>query len=88
MNDNEKIVDRIIKETVLIGFSYHEIEMAEKFAKEVSIKVAEEKDKKLKKMKNFADNMYSRMQNLSTDLSQLRKAMEEYHNFIIHEYYN
>ncbi len=44
------------------------------------------RDKKLAKMKKLADNMYNGMQNLSTDLSQLRKAMEEYHNFIIHEY--
>ena len=29
MNDNEKIVDKIIKETGLIGFSSHEIEMAD-----------------------------------------------------------
>lgn len=55
--------------------------MSEEINKEIA-----KRDKKLAKMKRLADNMYNGMQNLSTDLSQLRKAMEEYHNFIIHEY--
>lgn len=41
---------------------------------------------KLKKIKKLADAMYTKMQNLTTDTSGIRKAMEEYHQFIINEY--
>lgn len=41
---------------------------------------------KLKKIKKLADAMYTKMQNLTTDTSGIRKAMEEYHQFVIHEY--
>lgn len=40
---------------------------------------------KLKKIKKLADAMYYSAFNLTTDASLLRKAMEEYHQFIIHE---
>lgn len=42
---------------------------------------------KLKKIKELADAMYTKMQNLTTDTSGIRKAMEEYHQFVINEYY-
>lgn len=42
---------------------------------------------KLEKIKKLADNMYTAAQYLSTDASQLHKAMEEYHKFIIYEFY-
>lgn len=41
---------------------------------------------KLKKIKELADAMYVKMQNLTTDTSGIRKAMEEYRQFIINEY--
>ena len=41
---------------------------------------------KLKKIKELADAMYVKMQNLTTDTSGIRKAMEEYHQFVIFEY--
>lgn len=42
---------------------------------------------KIEKIKKLADAMYNRMQNLTTDTSGIRKAMDEYHQFIINEYY-
>ena len=39
--------------------------------------------KKLQKLKKLADAMYRAAQYLTTDASHLRKAMEEYHQFII-----
>lgn len=42
---------------------------------------------KLEKIKMLADEMYYRMQNLTTDTSGIRKAMYDYHQFIINEYY-
>ena len=41
---------------------------------------------KLERMKKLADGMYYAAQYLTTDASRLRKAMEEYHKFIIYEY--
>lgn len=41
---------------------------------------------KLDRMKKLADGMYYAAQYLTTDASGLRKAMEEYHRFIITEY--
>ena len=41
---------------------------------------------KLDRMKKLADGMYYAAQYLTTDASRLRKAMEEYHKFIIYEY--
>lgn len=38
---------------------------------------------KLQKLKKLADGMYRAAQYLTTDASHLRKAMEEYHQFII-----
>lgn len=37
-------------------------------------------------LKRHADAMYNAAQNLTTDTSQLHKAMEDYHQFIINEY--
>lgn len=37
-------------------------------------------------LKRHADAMYNAAQNLTTDASQLHKAMEDYHQFIINEY--
>lgn len=42
---------------------------------------------KLITIKELADAMYTKMQNLTTDTSGIRKAMEEYHQFVIQEYY-
>ena len=50
--------------------------------------MAEYKDELIQKFKHHADAMYSAMQNLSTDASQVRKAMEDYHSFLFKEYYN
>ena len=68
-------------------------EIARRFGKETKIfafsaamSMGYWKDEKLKKMKSLADEMYFRMQTLSTDLNPLHKAMQEYHNFIINEY--
>lgn len=41
---------------------------------------------KLKDIKKLADAMYYAAQYLTTDASRLHKAMEEYHQFIIHEW--
>lgn len=41
---------------------------------------------KLKKIKELADAMCVKMQNLTTDTSGIRKVMEEYRQFIINEY--
>ena len=43
-------------------------------------------NEKIDKLKRLADEMYFRVQTLSTDPRPLRKAMEDYHNFIINEY--
>ena len=56
------------------------------FAFSAAISMAQWKNMKLDKMRRLADEMYFRMQTLSTDLRPLRKAMEDYHDFIIHEY--
>lgn len=42
---------------------------------------------KLEKLKKLADAMYYAAQYLTTDASRLHKAMDEYHQFIIHEYH-
>ena len=42
-----------------------------------------ETEPKLQKLKKLADAMYLAAQYLTTDASQLHKAMEEYHQFII-----
>lgn len=42
---------------------------------------------KLVKIKKLADAMYDAAQYLTTDASRLHKAMGEYHQFVIHEYY-
>ena len=41
---------------------------------------------KLEKLKKLADAMYYAAFNLTTDASLLRKAMNEYHQFVIHKY--
>lgn len=38
----------------------------------------------MKQLQRLADAMYSAAQYLTTDASRLHKAMEEYHQFIIH----
>lgn len=48
----------------------------------------EKLEPKQKKLVKLADAMYYAAQQMSTDASRLRKAMEEYHQFIIHEYYD
>ena len=42
---------------------------------------------KLIKIKSLADKMYDAAFNLTTDASLLRKAMDDYHQFIINEYH-
>jgi len=56
------------------------------FDKKAVLEMARWKNEKIDKLKRLADEMYFRMQTLSTDPRLLRKAMEDYHNFIIHEY--
>lgn len=48
----------------------------------------DEVNPKIEKLKKLADAMYNAAQYMTTDASRLRKAMEEYHQFIIHEYYD
>lgn len=43
---------------------------------------------KLEKIKKLADAMYYNAHSLATDASGLRKAMAEYHQFLINEYHN
>ena len=43
---------------------------------------------KLEKIKKLADDMYREALTLTTDASGLRKAMAEYHQFLINEYHN
>ncbi len=45
-------------------------------------------EKKLRIIKHLADRMYTAMQNLTTDTAPIRKAMDEYHNFIINSFDN
>ena len=76
MKDEEKakeIARGYGKETAIFAFS-------------AAMSMATWKNEKLDKMRRLADEMYFRMQTLSTDLRPLRKAMDDYHNFIIHEY--
>lgn len=40
---------------------------------------------KYQKLKKLADAMYTAAQYMTTDASRLRKAMEEYHQFVINE---
>lgn len=42
-----------------------------------------ETEPKLQELKKLADGMYCAAQYLTTDASHLRKAMDEYHQFII-----
>ena len=42
----------------------------------------------MEELKRLADNMYESAQYLTTDASQLRKAMEEYYNFINFKFLN
>lgn len=51
------------------------------------IEMANWKDTLIEEFKHHADNMYTTAQNLSTDASRLRKAMEDYKNFLFTEYY-
>ena len=41
---------------------------------------------KIKRMKELGQAMYDAAQYLTTDASRLRKAMAEWHQFIIYEY--
>ena len=43
---------------------------------------------KLEKIKRLADDMYYKMAHLTSDTRPIRKAMEDYHSFIVHEYNN
>jgi len=45
----------------------------------------QETEPKLQKLKRLSDAMYTAAQNLTTNAWPLRKAMEEYHQFIIYE---
>lgn len=45
----------------------------------------EQAEKDYTKLKELADNMYSAAQYLTTDASRLRKAMEEYYNYIVYK---
>lgn len=43
---------------------------------------------KLEKIKSLADKMYTSMQYLTSDTMPIRKAMDDYKRFIVHEYHN
>lgn len=55
--------------------------------RDACLEMAQWKDELIQKFKHHADNLYSTAQNLSTDASHLRKAMEDYHKFLFTEYY-
>lgn len=40
---------------------------------------------KLTKLEQLADAMYYSMQNLTTDTTRIRKAMQDYRHFVIYE---
>lgn len=42
-------------------------------------------NEKFGKLKKLADNMYVAAQYLTTDASQLKKAMNEYYHFVVYE---
>ena len=42
---------------------------------------------KIKNIKSLSDKMYTAMQNLTTDTTSIRKAMYEYHQFIITKFH-
>ena len=44
----------------------------------------ENRNSQYKQLRKLADAMYYAAFNMTTDASQLRKAMEEYHQFVIH----
>ena len=46
------------------------------------------KEEKLNRVIKLADAMYYAAMNLTTDASMLRKAMYEYRNFIVTEFYS
>jgi hypothetical protein len=48
----------------------------------------DEVNPKIEKLKKLADAMYDAAQYMTTDASRLRKAMREYHQFVIQEYYD
>jgi hypothetical protein len=48
----------------------------------------DEVNPKIEKLKKLADAMYDAAQYMTTDASRLRKAMNDYHQFVIHEYYD
>lgn len=45
------------------------------------------KEEIITELKYHADKMYTAAQYMTTDASQLHKAMEEYHQFIVTDYY-
>lgn len=82
--------------TLICGFGYyayhnddreHPIpkEAVKEYLKAGAAFQMKETEPKLSKLKKLADAMYYAAQNLTTDTSHLRKAMEEYHQFIINE---
>ena len=40
---------------------------------------------KIDKLKQLSDAMYYSMQNLTTDTTKIRKAMQDYRHFVIYE---
>lgn len=42
-------------------------------------------EEKLTKLRQLSDAMYYEAQNLTTDASRLKKAMQDYRNFVIKE---
>ena len=56
--------------------------------RDACLQMAQWKDELINKFKHHADEMYYAVKNLSTDSSQVRKAMEDYHNFLFKEYYD
>lgn len=48
----------------------------------------DEVNPKIEKLKKLADAMYDAAQYMTTDASRLSKAMKEYHQFVIQEYYD
>ena len=42
-------------------------------------------EEKFTKIRQLADAMYYSMQNLTTDTTRIRKAMQDYRNFVIYE---
>lgn len=85
-NELDKMaIDDILK---VLNSDYYDGRISFKMVKEIykaGYRKAMEGTEKYNKLRKLAWNMYTSMQNLSTDTTGIRKAMEEFHHFICFE---